>query len=72
MDDRAGTGKRIQFGMIPLILVLRTDAASAAFQVGYESPSHFSRDYSCYFGAPPGRDIEGLRQKSMLNVRLHT
>lgn len=47
------------------------DAASAAFQVGYESPSHFSRDYSRFFGSPPRRDIEGLRQKSMLNVRLH-
>jgi AraC-like DNA-binding protein len=37
------------------------DAASAAFTVGYESPSQFSREYSRLFGAPPRRDIEGLR-----------
>ena len=35
--------------------------ASAAFQVGYESPSQFSREYSRHFGAPPKRDIESLR-----------
>ncbi len=39
------------------------DAASAAFSVGYESPSQFSRDYSRLFGAPPRRDIAGLRAK---------
>lgn len=38
------------------------DAASAAFEVGYESPSQFSREYSRLFGAPPKRDIEGLRK----------
>lgn len=37
------------------------DAASAAFSVGYESPSQFSRDYSRLFGAPPRRDITGLK-----------
>jgi AraC-like DNA-binding protein len=40
----------------------RLDAATAAFQVGYESPSQFSRQYSRLFGAPPLRDITGLRQ----------
>jgi AraC-like DNA-binding protein len=39
------------------------DAASAAFEVGYESPSQFSREYSRLFGVPPKRDIEGLRRK---------
>ncbi|WP_018609768.1 AraC family transcriptional regulator [Uliginosibacterium gangwonense] len=38
------------------------DAASAAFEVGYESPSQFSREYSRLFGIPPKRDIEGLRK----------
>jgi AraC-like DNA-binding protein len=38
------------------------DAATAAFQVGYESPSQFSREYSRVFGAPPLRDITYLRQ----------
>lgn len=40
------------------------DAASAAFHVGYESPSQFSREYSRLFGAPPKRDIEGLRHRT--------
>ena len=39
-----------------------SDAATAAFQVGYESPSPFSREYSRLFGAPPLRDIMNLRQ----------
>ncbi|HEX7387224.1 MAG TPA: AraC family transcriptional regulator [Castellaniella sp.] len=38
------------------------DAAGAAFRVGYESPSQFSREYGRLFGAPPKRDIESLRQ----------
>lgn len=40
------------------------DAASAAFKVGYESPSQFSREYSRLFGAPPKRDISELRQQA--------
>jgi AraC-like DNA-binding protein len=35
---------------------------SAAFQVGYESPSQFSREYSRMFGASPLRDIASLRR----------
>lgn len=30
---------------------------TAAFRVGYESPSQFSREYSRMFGVPPRRDI---------------
>lgn len=45
-----------------LMLTERLDAASAAFQVGYESSSQFSREYSRLFGAPPLRDITNLRQ----------
>jgi AraC-like DNA-binding protein len=45
-----------------LMLAERMDAANAAFQVGYESPSQFSREYNRQFGAPPMRDIENLRQ----------
>jgi len=44
-----------------LMLTERLDAATAAFQVGYESPSQFSREYSRVFGAPPVRDITSLR-----------
>jgi AraC-like DNA-binding protein len=31
----------------------------AAYAVGYESPTHFSRDYSRKFGLPPSRDMSG-------------
>ncbi|MFG1422201.1 AraC family transcriptional regulator [Roseixanthobacter liquoris] len=34
--------------------------AEAAFDVGYESVSHFTRDYTRLFGAPPRRDLEAL------------
>ena len=37
------------------------EAASAAYQVGYESPSHFSREYRRLFGASPLQDAEQLR-----------
>ena len=47
-----------------LMLAERLDAATAAFQVGYESPSQFSREYNRLFGAPPLRDIANLRQLS--------
>lgn len=47
-----------------LMLNKDSDAASAAFEVGYESPSQFSREYTRLFGAPPKRDIEGLRRKA--------
>jgi len=45
-----------------LMLSDRLDAATAAFQVGYESPSQFSREYNRLFGAPPLRDVANLRQ----------
>jgi AraC-like DNA-binding protein len=45
-----------------LMLIECMDAASAAFQVGYESPSQFSREYSRLFGDSPLRDITNLRQ----------
>ncbi|MBH03523.1 MAG: AraC family transcriptional regulator [Xanthomonadales bacterium] len=51
-----------------LMLNENLDAARAAFHVGYESPSHFSREYGRLFGAPPKRDIEGLRRASEFNV----
>lgn len=37
------------------------EAAVAAYRVGYESPSQFSREYSRLYGAPPIRDVARLR-----------
>ncbi|MFZ5811978.1 MAG: AraC family transcriptional regulator N-terminal domain-containing protein [Thermodesulfobacteriota bacterium] len=44
-----------------LMLAGKLDATSAAIQVGYESPSQFSREYSRQFGAPPLRDIKRMQ-----------
>jgi len=43
------------------MLVEGLDAASAAFEVGYESPSQFSREYKRFFGTPPMQDIKAQR-----------
>ncbi|MEO2257962.1 AraC family transcriptional regulator [Paenibacillus amylolyticus] len=34
---------------------------SAAYQVGYQSPSQFNREYSRFFGSSPARDTKKLR-----------
>ena len=47
-----------------LMLSDGAEAATAAFSVGYESPSQFSREYARLFGAPPRRDVEALRPGS--------
>lgn len=44
-----------------LMLTEGLDAASAAYRVGYESPSQFSREYRRLFGAPPRADVAALR-----------
>ena len=44
-----------------MMLAEGADATYAAYQVGYESPSQFSREYSRMFGAPPMKDVERLR-----------
>jgi AraC-like DNA-binding protein len=45
-----------------LLAAENVDAATTAYQVGYESPSQFSREYARMFGNPPGRDAGLLRQ----------
>jgi AraC-like DNA-binding protein len=37
------------------------DVTHAAYEVGYESVSQFSREYSRFFGQPPMRDVRILR-----------
>ncbi|TCP21497.1 AraC-like DNA-binding protein [Scopulibacillus darangshiensis] len=46
-----------------LLLSESADAADVAFQVGYESPAQFSREYSRMFGFPPKEDIKRLREE---------
>lgn len=45
-----------------LIFAEAMDAANAAHEVGYESPSQFSREYRRLFGAPPMQDVTRLRE----------
>ncbi len=51
-----------------LLLSETLDAADVSFQVGYESPSQFSREYARMFGLPPISDINRLRHS--LNAKL--
>jgi AraC-like DNA-binding protein len=39
----------------------QAEAASVGYEVGYESPSQFSREYRRLFGAPPLQDARQLR-----------
>ena len=43
------------------MLTAKLDASSAAFEVGYESASQFSREYKRHFGKPPMQDVQALR-----------
>jgi AraC-like DNA-binding protein len=48
-----------------LMLGEHLDAASAGVRVGYDDASHFSREYKSFFGLPPLRDVERLREVAM-------
>ncbi|TDQ89510.1 AraC family transcriptional regulator [Paraburkholderia silvatlantica] len=54
-----------------LMLVHDVDVTTAAFRVGYESPTQFSREYRRHFGEPPARDIARLRASPDLAVALN-
>jgi AraC-like DNA-binding protein len=51
------------------MLTEELDAASAAFEVGYESPSQFNREYKRFFGQPPMRDVQALRVSLKSSLR---
>jgi AraC-like DNA-binding protein len=44
-----------------LMISNAVNAETAALQVGYESPSQFSREYARMFGAPPKRDATRMQ-----------
>jgi AraC-like DNA-binding protein len=46
------------------------DAATAAFEVGYESATQFNREYSRFFGQPPMRDIRALLSPDVPKLEL--
>lgn len=43
------------------MLTEHLSASDAAFRVGYESPTQFSREYARMYGRPPKLDIQALR-----------
>lgn len=45
-----------------LLMVGDLDAGSVSYEVGYESPSQFSREYSRMFGLPPKSDVKQLKK----------
>jgi len=45
-----------------LLMAGGVEAATVAYQVGYESPSQFSREYRRLFGVSPLQDAQHLRQ----------
>jgi AraC-like DNA-binding protein len=44
-----------------LMIARGYDAAQAGFEVGYQEPAQFSREYSRLFGLPPKRDISRIK-----------
>ena len=51
------------------MLIDGIDATSAAFEVGYESPSQFNREYKRFFGQPPIRDVKTRRFSESATAR---
>ena len=49
-----------------LMVEERTTAEDAAYRVGYQSPSQFSREYARMFGEPPLKNATRLRSSSAL------
>jgi AraC-like DNA-binding protein len=47
-----------------LLTVLSHTVSEAAYAVGYESPNHFSRDYSKKFGVPPSKGVNKINPAS--------
>jgi len=55
-----------------LLLSGRADVTTAALEVGYESPSQFSREYRRLFGLPPLQDIKAVRKHVSADAFLST
>ena len=52
-----------------LMLSEELDAATAGYRVGYNDASHFNREYKRFFGRPPLRDVERLREAMKESAR---
>lgn len=45
-----------------LLLSEEINASTAGYRVGYDDSSHFSREYKRFFGDPPMRDVERIKE----------
>ncbi|AIY87318.1 AraC family transcriptional regulator [Thermotoga sp. 2812B] len=50
------------------LLMTESDATTAAYQVGYESLSQFSREYKRFFGVSPSQDVKKLREEPYTRI----
>jgi AraC-like DNA-binding protein len=62
--------KKLRLQHARRLLIADHDAARAAFAVGYESASQFSREYARLFGVPPARDAIRLRQEAAAGAEI--
>lgn len=62
--------KQIRLQEARRLLLTEHEVASVGYQVGYESPSQFSRDYRKLFGAPPGKDKAVMRSEIAIESRV--
>lgn len=51
-----------------ILLMSDRDIGNAGYQVGYESPSQFTREYSRFFGLPPSKDLQNLKNETNIFV----
>ncbi len=54
-----------------LLVDQRHSVSQAAYEVGYESPTHFSRDYSRKFGVPPSQHLRSTGPAGSGTEELH-
>jgi AraC-like DNA-binding protein len=47
-----------------LMILQGMNPSMAAYEVGYDSPSQFSREYTRLFGTPPRRDVDGILRQA--------
>lgn len=64
--------KRLRLHQARLLMLEKgLDAATAAYEVGYESASQFSREYRRFFGRPPKTDVK-TRQFDGFGARMES
>jgi AraC-like DNA-binding protein len=47
-----------------LMIMQGLNPSMAAYEVGYDSPSQFSREYARHFGTSPRRDVDGILRQA--------